>query len=78
MLLDTKTEGGDAVKQPEGLDDKLLVFKEVVTVAGDIQGDCPARPLLWVQRTALRCHLRRHKTQIIEDHMLLPGARTPS
>lgn len=63
MLLDAKTKGGDAVKQPEGLDHKLPVFKEVVTVTGDIQGDRPARLLLWVQRTALRCHLKRHDTK---------------
>lgn len=61
MLLNAKTKGGDAVKQPEGLDHKLLVFKKVVTVTGDIQGDRPARLLLWVQRAALRCRLQRRE-----------------
>lgn len=66
MLLNAKTKGGDPVKQPEGFDHKLLVFKEEVTVTGDIQGDRPARLLLWVQRTALCCHLKRqNKTQNI-------------
>lgn len=78
MLLNAKTKGWDAVKQPEGLDHKLLVLKEGVAVTGDIQGDRPARLLLWVKRTTLRCHLKRHntkhRTQNIKDYMLLfPG-----
>ena len=48
MLLNAKTKGGDAVEQPEGFDHKLFVFKEGVTIAGDVQGDCLARSLLWV------------------------------
>lgn len=70
MLLNAKTKGGDTVKQPEGLDYKPLVFKEHVTVAGRIQGDGPARLLLWVQRIGLSCRLKRHKTkrQIIADY----------
>lgn len=59
MFLNAKTKGGDAVEQPEGLDHKLLVFKEEVTVTGGIQGDGPSWSLLWVQRTTLLCYLEK-------------------
>lgn len=63
MLLDAKTKGGDPVKQPEGLDNKSVVFEEEVRITGDIQGHCPAWLLLRVQRTALFSHLKGHKTK---------------
>lgn len=53
MLLNAKTKRGDAVKQPEGFDHKLLVFKEQITVAGDVQGDRPAQLFLWMERAVL-------------------------
>lgn len=76
MFLNTKTKGGDAVKQPKGLNNKLLVFKQEVRVAEDIQRDCPAWLLLWVQRTALFCHLKSHKTKQNFIKMSLCGSRT--
>lgn len=57
MLLNAKTKGRDAVEQPEGFNHKLLVFKEMVAVTGDIQRDCPALSLLWVWRATVCCHL---------------------
>lgn len=60
-LLNAKTKGRDAVKQPEGFDRKLLVFKEKISVTGDIQGDCSAWLLLRMERTALCCHLGRQE-----------------
>lgn len=58
MLLDAEAKGRDAVKQTEGLDDKLVVLEKEVRVTGDVQGDRQARLLLWVGRTALRSHLQ--------------------
>ncbi|MEQ2280515.1 hypothetical protein AMECASPLE_020702 [Ameca splendens] len=58
VLLDAETKGRDAVKQPEGLDHKLIVLEKEVSVARDVQGDRPARLLLWMGRTALCSHLQ--------------------
>lgn len=56
--MNAKTKGRDAVKQPEGLYHKLLVFKEEVTFTGDVQGNCPARLLLRMQGSGVSRHLR--------------------
>lgn len=67
VLLDAKTKGRDAMKQPEGLHHKPLVIKQEVTLTGDIQGNGPAWLLLWVQGSTVSCHLERgsegHKTK---------------
>lgn len=69
MLLNAKTKRGDAVKQPEGLNDKPLVFKEEVTLTGHVQGNCPAGLLLRVQGAVSR-HLGEVTKQVNDQTLI--------